>query len=111
LEERIEELEFLADRFEEVDKEEFLDRRDLQRVAERSLEILKEAAKGLPSRVRERSPSVPWSEMARTRDMMIHAYHRVEPEIVWRTIHDDALPLRPQLECVFEEEMKMWEGG
>jgi hypothetical protein len=46
LEEMIEELAFPADCFEEVDKEAVLDRRDLQRVAERSLEI-----RGRPPRV------------------------------------------------------------
>jgi len=90
--EEMEELAFLEERFEDVAEEEFLERRDLQRIAERSLEILGGATKGLPPSVRDGSPSLPWSEMARTRDMMIHAGHRAKPAIVWRTIHDDVVP-------------------
>lgn len=111
LEEMVEELAFLDDRFDEVDREEFLDRQDLQRVGERSLEILGEAAKGLPQRLYDEFEAVPWGEMARTRDMLIHAYHRVEPEIVWRTIHEDALPLRPHLVEILEVEEERWESG
>jgi uncharacterized protein with HEPN domain len=55
----------------------------------RALEILGEAAKRIPSEVRDRYPDVPWRSMAGIRDKLIHDYVSVNNEVVWRTVRED----------------------
>lgn len=86
------------------DREEIQTDPTLRRGLERSLEILGEAAKAVPEDVQQRWPDLPWSQMARTRDLVSHAYHRVEPAIVWRTAEKHAAPLVEPLEEAVEAE-------
>lgn len=58
----------------------------------RALEILGEAAKNVPPATREMAPRLPWQDMAGMRDKLIHAYHGVDLEVVWRTVRED-LPI------------------
>ena len=43
----------------------------------RNLEVLGEAAKNIPKGFQEEHPELPWSEMAGTRDRLIHHYFGV----------------------------------
>ena len=52
----------------------------------RKLEIIGEAAKGIPGEIRQSHPLVPWNEMAGMRDKLIHFYFGVDHELVWGTI-------------------------
>ena len=52
----------------------------------RKLEIIGEAAKHIPSHIRERYDDVPWKQMAGMRDKLIHFYFGVDYELVWRTV-------------------------
>ncbi len=75
----------------DLDKGAFLADRKTQSAVERQLEILGEAAKRLSPEYRERHPHVPWRRIAGLRDVLIHRYDNVDPNIVWETI-DVALP-------------------
>ena len=55
----------------------------------RALEIIGEAAKRVPVAVRDRSPNIPWPDMAGMRDKLIHGYHGIDLRVVWRTVHSD----------------------
>lgn len=57
----------------------------------RNLEIIGEAAKNLSDSVRDRVPEIPWVQIAGLRDVLIHAYHRVDLSLVWSTV-TSALP-------------------
>ena len=41
-----------------------------------------EAVKGLSLGLRQRYPDVPWSDMARMRDLIGHHYYKLDPQIV-----------------------------
>ena len=60
----------------------------------RALEIIGEAAKQVPDEGRQRAPELPWREIARMRDRLIHHYFRVDPEVVWKTVREDLPTLR-----------------
>ena len=74
----------------------------------RALEIMGEATKSVPVDIQKRFPDIPWQDMARMRDKIIHAYFDVRLEVVWDTVRVDipgALPgLRSCLETLLKEE-------
>ena len=55
----------------------------------RQFEIIGEATKRISSKFRESNPSIPWSDMAGMRDVLIHDYIEVDFEIVWKTATED----------------------
>ena len=66
----------------------------------RALEIIGEAAKRIPSEVRDRHSQVPWRAMAGIRDKLIHDYTSVNLEIVWKTVAEDLPLLISQMDVV-----------
>jgi len=69
----------------------------------RALEVIGEATTCIPRQVRERYPSLPWSEMAGMRDKLIHAYFGINRAIIWRTVRDDIPPLRPAVQRLLDD--------
>jgi len=52
------------------------------------IQIIGEAAKQLPEDVRALDPDIPWSTLARFRDVIVHNYFRIEPETVLQTAQE-----------------------
>ena len=50
----------------------------------RLLEIIGEAASRVPSDERAGYPGIPWTELVALRNRLIHAYDRVDLDIVWQ---------------------------
>lgn len=51
--------------------------------------ILGEASKRLSAEFRSYHSEMPWSEISRMRDRLIHHYRRTDPKEVWRTVEKD----------------------
>ncbi len=64
----------------------------------RCLEVIGEAAKNVPTAVRDRYPASPWKDMAGMRDRLIHFYFGVSFDKVWRAVRDDIPVLKPLME-------------
>ena len=69
----------------------------------RLLEIVGEAARYVPDEIKEANPTVPWREIAATRNRLIHGYFSVDLDIVWAIIQNDLPPLIDQLETITGE--------
>ena len=69
----------------------------------RSLEVMGEAVKKIPVEVRDRYPNIPWKHIAGMRDKLIHEYHGVDLEIVWKVIKEEIPPLKPAFERVLRD--------
>ena len=66
----------------------------------RLLEILGEAAKNVSDSLRDQHGSIPWKQIAGTRDRLIHGYFEVDLDIVWSIIRDDLRPLIERVEQI-----------
>lgn len=60
----------------------------------RGLEIIGEASKKIPQRIRDSYPEIAWREIMGMRDKLIHDYVGVNTIVVWKTIQDDLPFLR-----------------
>jgi uncharacterized protein with HEPN domain len=69
----------------------------------RKLEIIGEAAKGIPEEVRRNHPGVPWKEMAGMRDRLIHFYFGVDYKLVWKAVKERLPQIRPELQKILRE--------
>lgn len=69
----------------------------------RNLEIIGEAAKGLPASFRNAHPQVPWGQLAGMRDRLIHGYAGVNYDIVWDIIEQDLPGLVTELKKLLRE--------
>ena len=72
----------------------------------RKLEIIGEATKNIPDEIRQRYPDLPWKEMAKIRDKLIHGYFVVDHQIVWNVVKKELPFLKPKIEKILQEETK-----
>lgn len=63
----------------------------------RTLEIIGEATKKVPQAMRQTHPEIRWTEIAGTRDRVIHGYFEVDLDIVWLILEKDLPVLRGQI--------------
>ncbi len=85
------------------DLDDYLDDRQLRYAIERALEIIGEATSNLSDEIKDRDPSLPWSEMRGLRNIVAHAYHRVEPVRVWQVVTRDLPHTQEKIRDVLEE--------
>lgn len=62
-----------------------------------NLMIIGEAANMLTFDFREEHPETPWKQITGMRNFLVHDYHHVEEDIVWKAIKEDLPPLREQM--------------
>jgi uncharacterized protein with HEPN domain len=70
----------------------------------RSIEVMGEASRRIPEEIRSRYSQVPWRKMTGMRDKLIHEYHGVDIDTVWKTLHEDIPPLRDRINEMIEKE-------
>lgn len=68
-----------------------------------NLEILGEAAKNIPQEFQKEHPAIPWTEMARTRDFLIHHYFGVNLDVVWGIAELELKSLVKNLEAILQK--------
>jgi len=83
--------------------EDFVKDRKTVNAVIRSLEVMGEAVKKIPSEIRKKYQEIPWKYIAGMRDKLIHEYHGVDLEIVWEVVEKEIPPLKPKFEKILEE--------
>jgi uncharacterized protein with HEPN domain len=80
----------------DVNEAEFRNSTLIQDAVIRQLEIIGEAVKRLSPALRDGQPSIPWPQIAKMRDKLIHDYFGVDLQLVWNTAQVDV----PRLKAV-----------
>jgi uncharacterized protein with HEPN domain len=82
---------------------EFIEDRKSVNAVIRSLEVIGEATKKLPTSLKDKYPDIPWKRMAGMRDKLIHEYFGVDKEMVWEVVRDELPPLKSLLITALRE--------
>jgi uncharacterized protein with HEPN domain len=72
-----------------VSLEAFEDDLDRRRIVERCFEIISEASRRLPNKLKDRYPEIPWKKVAGIGNILRHDYENVVPDALWKIAHDD----------------------
>ena len=84
-------------------REEFMRNRMVQDAIVRNFEIIGEAAKRLSDETRAGMPGVPWDDVARFRDVLIHHYTEVDLKRVWNVVENNIPTLRDTVRSFLNE--------
>jgi len=84
--------------------EEFIKNQMLIDAVVRNLEIIGEATKNLPDKIKQKYPQIEWRKIAGLRDIVIHGYFGIDNEILWDIIQNKI----PDLAIKIQEVLK-WE--
>jgi uncharacterized protein with HEPN domain len=64
----------------------------------RHLQIIGEAARALPEEVLALAPDIPWPKIIGMRNVLVHGYFEIDPDIVWDAARRDVPALKPAVE-------------
>jgi uncharacterized protein with HEPN domain len=56
---------------------------------ERFMEIISEASRHVPAAMKNQHPEIPWQDIANFGNILRHAYHRIDPQVLWETYVND----------------------
>jgi len=99
----LEECEYLESSSKNLRFEDFIKDENLKRAFVRSLEIIGEAVKNIPERIRKRYPGIKWKKIAGMRDKLIHEYFGVDYKIVWDVVLNEIPKLKEKVKKILVE--------
>ncbi|MEI7745667.1 MAG: HepT-like ribonuclease domain-containing protein [Chloroflexota bacterium] len=67
------------------------------------MQILGEAAAGLPQDVRDLARDIPWPAIVGMRNVLVHGYFDIDADIVWEAARRDVPALEPALRQLLQE--------
>jgi len=83
---------------------EFLSNTEKQDAVLRNLEVIGEAVRNIPSDMRQKYKDVQWSQIAGTRDKLIHHYFGVNWEIVWNVVQEKLPALKADVQRILADQ-------
>ena len=89
---------------EQLDKNALLHSETLKRAFVRSIEIIGEASKELPTELRQPYPNVEWRAITAMRDRLAHGCFGVDYDIVWDVVRNKIPQLRQEIREILERE-------
>jgi len=96
------EADYLVETSRALDLPSFKSDDSLRRAFVRSLEIIGEASKRVPSEFQLAHPNVDWRGMAAMRDRLIHGYFAVDYDLVWDVVQSRIPELQKQIAAMIE---------
>ena len=89
-----------------LSESEFLDHTEKQDAVLRNLEVIGEAVRSIPSDMRRKYKQVEWSQIAGTRDKLIHHYFGVNWEIVWNVVQEKLPALQADVQRILADQTR-----
>ena len=78
----------------------------------KNIEIIGEAAYNLTTAFREKHPEIPWKDVMRMRNVLVHDYYKIDELEVRYVIEDNLIPLLEQVKrYLAETDWTEWESN
>jgi len=87
----------------EMSFDEFMKDEKTKSAVIRELEVMGEATKNIPKSIRDKYKNLPWSQIAKTRDKIIHFYFGVDYEVIWEVVKKRLPEIKAVIERIFKE--------
>ena len=71
----------------------------------KNMEIIGEASYMLTKEFREQHTEVPWRIIIDLRHILVHGYYQIKIETIWKIIQKDILPLKEQIQVLYDNEI------
>jgi uncharacterized protein with HEPN domain len=68
------------------------------------LQVIGEAARAFPDKLRDSHPDIPWSQIIGMRNILVHRYFGIDEDIVWTAVDEDLPRLKQKVEALLEQE-------
>jgi uncharacterized protein with HEPN domain len=78
-------------------EESFCNNTQLQDAVLRRLEVMGEAVKHIPKKIRNEHPEIPWKQIAGMRDVLIHEYFGVNLKRVFKVVRKNIPDLKKKI--------------
>ena len=92
----------IEDYSEGISKDQFTKDKKTQDAIIRRIEIIGEAVKNVSKEFREKNKSIPWEDIAGTRDKLIHHYFGVDLDLTWDIIKKEIPKLKEEIEKILK---------
>ena len=69
----------------------------------RNFEIIGEAVKRIPESIKKEHSDIEWKKIAGLRDILIHEYFGVDPEVVWDIIKNKLPEFKLKISKILEK--------
>jgi len=66
-------------------------------------QVLGEATRNISGHFKAENSDIPWSKIIAFRNMLIHDYFGIDPQVVWDIITHDLPPLKEQVEAILRQ--------
>jgi uncharacterized protein with HEPN domain len=90
----------MIERFTAGGREVFLNSEMMQESVIRCYEVIGEIVKRLDPALSNTQPHIPWKNIAGFRDVLIHRYDEIEPEVIWKAVDQDLPALKAAVETM-----------
>jgi len=91
-----------TERYADVDRTTFEADELIQTWMVHNIQIIGEAAAGISAEFRDKHPEIPWRSIASMRNVIVHAYFRVDLDEVWSVVKNDLPILRGSIAAIVE---------
>lgn len=85
-----------------IDYDDFISNRMCIDAVIKNLLVIGEAVKKIPEDIKSEHPSVDWRNIAGLRDVLIHAYFRIDNDLIWDIIQNKLKNLRDEVLKIYE---------